>query len=46
MITIEIKGESIEEVAKKMIEILSNFKIVHFTGKEDADGDAHPGDPA
>jgi len=47
MITIEIKGETVEEVARKMIEILSNFKIVHFTDrKEDADGDAHPGDPA
>lgn len=46
MITIEIKGETVEEVARKMVEILGNFRIVQFTDrKENGNGDAHPGDP-
>lgn len=47
MITIEVKGETVEEVAKKMVEILYNFRVVSVKDrKEETDGDAHPGDPA
>ena len=30
MIRIELQGETVEEVARKMIEILAGFKIVSF----------------
>ena len=46
MISIELKAETVEELARKMIEILGNFKIVTFKGKENGNADDAEGDPA
>ena len=45
MITIEIKGKTIEEVAMKMIRILKEISAVNITdGKENSNGNAVTGD--
>ena len=45
MITIEIKGKTIEEVAMKMIRILKEISLTNITdGKENSNGNAVAGD--
>lgn len=45
MITIEVKGKTIEEVAMKMIRILKEISAVNITdGKENGNGNAGAGD--